>query len=97
MRKEPIIKEQGIRINPNTPYSISTSVNRTSASPLYYEIKIKGSSLLASVNVQTPKADVILGILGGIFVIMYAIFHWSGKLYNGFNVRAKLADVIYDE
>ena len=66
-------------------------------STLYYEVKIKGSSLLASVIIQTPKSDVILGIVGGIFVIMYAIFHWIGKIYNGFNFRARLAEVIYDE
>ena len=95
MRKQPLVKAQSLRINPNTPYSISTSINRTNT--LYYQIKIKGSSLQANIVIMTPKSDFILGIIGGLFVLMYSIFHWIGKVYNGYNFRARLAEVVYDE
>ena len=73
------------------PLSRSILVN------LYYEVRIKSSSNQINYILSTKKADVIGGIIGGIFVLMYALFHWIGKLYNSFNVRAKLAEEIYYE
>jgi hypothetical protein len=39
--------------------------------------------------------DVILGMIGGIFFLAYIVFHCFGKIYNSFNVRAKLAKVLF--
>jgi hypothetical protein len=94
MRKQPTIPFKGIAINPNTPYPLSRMLNSTS---LYYELKIRLSSQQISYVITTPKADTLLGIIGGIIVIWYAIGHWLGKAYNNYKVRAAQADAIYGE
>ncbi len=92
MRRSPIIAEQGISKNANTPYPISRIFNSTQ---IYYELKIKLSGRQTNYVISTPKADTIIGIIGGVFVIWYAICHWLGKVYNSYQVRAVQADTIY--
>ena len=94
MRKEPNITFQGIAADANTPYPLSRMFNSSS---LYYEVKIRPSSKQINYLVSTPKADTILGIIGGVIVIWYALCHWLGKAYNNFQIRATKADAIYDE
>lgn len=94
MRKEPNITFQGIAADANTPYPLSRMFNSSS---LYYEVKIRPSSKQINYLVSTPKADTILGIIGGVIVIWYALCHWLGKAYNNFQIRATKADAIYGE
>jgi hypothetical protein len=93
MRKQPINIFQGIAINPNTPYSLIRTIENDTS--LHYEVKIHPSRNEINYEISTPKADTILGIIGGAFVFWYAIFHWMGKLYSSFSTRAHLADKIY--
>ena len=58
----------------------------------YYAVNIKPSGNQIKYLLSTKKADTILAIIGGVFVLFYAIFHWIGKIYNTFNVKAKLAE-----
>lgn len=88
-RKEPTVLSQGITNNENTAYPQVR--NLPSGGNPYYEVKIKPSNNQINYFVTTPKADTILGIIGGVFVLWYAIFHWIGKIYNNFNVRSRLA------
>jgi hypothetical protein len=94
MRKAPNVTFRGIATNANTPYPISKMFNN---SALYYEARIWPSTLAINYFITTPKADTILGIIGGVIVLWYAICHWLGKVYNNFQVRATHADVIYSE
>lgn len=94
MRKAPLTRFEGIAINPNTPYPLSRMLNSSS---LYYEVKIRPSSLEINYLITSPKADTILGIIGGVIVLWYAICHWLGKAFNNFQVRAAQADAIYAE
>ena len=57
----------------------------------YYETRIRPSSNQINYIMSTKKADLILGIIGGVFVFWYALLHWIGKIYNNYNTRAKLA------
>ena len=95
LRKDPNITFEGIAANENTPMAVSKNVN--SSNGLYYEMRFRPSSNQINYVIQNKKADYILGIIGGVFVFWYAILHWIGKLYNNFNVRAKMALIIYDE
>ena len=79
--------------NSNTRYPLTRNIP---GSP-YYEVRIKASHNQVNYIVSTKKADTILGIIGGVFVLWYALFHWIGKFYNSFNVRAKMAEEIYYE
>lgn len=94
MRKQPNITFQGIAADANTPYPLSRMFNSSS---LYYEVRIRPSSKQINYLVSTPKADTILGIIGGVIVIWYALCHWLGKVYNNFQIRATQADAIYGE
>lgn len=76
---------------------MAVSKNVNSSNGLYYEMRFRPSANQINYVVQNKKADYILGIIGGVFVFWYAILHWIGKLYNNFNVRAKMALIIYDE
>lgn len=87
MRKQPEVKSQGIAKNQYTSYPLSRNIP---GSP-YYTVNIKPSGNQIRYLVSTKKADTILAIIGGVFVIFYTIFHWIGKFYNTFNVKAKLA------
>jgi hypothetical protein len=92
MRQAPIVKFKGIAVNPFTPYPLSRMLTSSS---LYYEAKIRPSSQQIVYLISTPKADIILGIIGGVIVIWYAICHWLGKVYNNFQIRASQAENIY--
>ena len=41
--------------------------------------------------------DVLIGMIGGIFFIAYVAFHTCGKIYNNYNIRNKLASILYEE
>jgi len=92
MRKQPEVNSQSIAQNQYTSYPLSRNIP---GSP-YYSVNIKPSGNQIRYLISTKKADTILAILGGVFVFFYVIFHWIGKLYNTFKVKAKLAEVIYD-
>ncbi len=53
--------------------------------------------MITRVYLKGNTLDVILGMIGGIFFLAYVVFHCFGKLYNSYNVRAKLAMVLFDE
>ena len=40
---------------------------------------------------STQKADILLAMIGGVFVFWYAILHCFAKGYNHFNIRGQLA------
>ena len=92
MRKQPEVKAQGIAKNEHTSYPLSRNIPGTP----YYTLNIRPSGNQIRYLVSTKKADTLLAIIGGVFVIFYAAFHWIGKVYNSFNVKAKLAQEIYD-
>jgi hypothetical protein len=94
LRGAPVVNLQGIAVNPDTAYPLSRMFNTSS---LYYELKIKASGRQINYLITTPKADIILGIIGGVIVFWYALCHWLGKVYNNFQVRAVQADVLYAE
>lgn len=58
-------------------------------------MKMKLSTRQINYTISTPKADTILGIIGGVIVIWYSICHWLGKVYNSYQVRAVQAETIY--
>ena len=88
MRTGATTKERGI----SSIINMLDPLSRSIPGSLYYEARIRPSGNQINYILSTKKADVILGIIGGIFVLMSAVFHWIGKSYNGFNVRAKLAE-----
>jgi hypothetical protein len=88
VRNQPITKDQGISSNANTLLPLTLNIP---GSP-YYEVRVEPSFNQINYIISTKKADTILGIIGGVFVFWYAIFHWLGKIYNSFRVRAKLAE-----
>ncbi len=94
MRKQYDVSYEGIALNANSPYTIAKNIPGNN---IFYEIKIRPSINQINYFVTTPKSDTLLGIIGGVFIIWYAIFNWMGKLYNSYNPRAKLADIIYEE
>jgi hypothetical protein len=71
---------------------VTKSVNSSIA---YYELRIRPSGNLTKVYLVGSTFDVILGLIGGIFFLCYVVFHNCGKLYNNYNVHAKLTDLIY--
>ena len=88
MRKQPEITFKGLAKNEYASYPISRNIP---GSP-YYKVNIKPSGNQICYLLSTKKADTLLGIIGGVFVLFYAIFHGIGKVYNTFNVKAKLAE-----
>jgi hypothetical protein len=93
VRNQPITKDQGISSNANTLSPLSLNIP---GSP-YYEVRVKPSLNRINYIISTKKADTILGIIGGVFVLWYAIIHWLVNIFNSFKVRAKLAEQIYYE
>jgi len=94
MRKSAINTFQGVAINPNTPYTLVKTIENDSS--LHYEVRIHPSFNEINYVISTPKADTLLGIIGGVFVLWYAILHWLGKFYSSYSTRAQLAEDIYD-
>lgn len=94
MRKAPVNKFKGIAKNANTPYPLARNIQNGTS---YYEVHIRPSNNQIQYWLETPKADTLLGIIGGVFVFWYAVVHWLGKLYNNYYLRAKLAEAVYEE
>jgi hypothetical protein len=88
MRKQPEVTFNGIAKNKYTSYPISRNIPGNGP---FYMVNIKPSGNQIRYLLSTKKADTLLGIVGGVFVLFYAIFHWIGKVYNTFNVKTKLA------
>lgn len=57
----------------------------------YYDVKIRPSGKVTNVIIVGLESTQMLGIIGGVFLIFWAILHCFGKCYNHYNVRAKLA------
>ena len=92
MRQKGETTFSGVVSNLNTLMPLSRNI----AGNPYYELKIKPSHNQINYIISTKKADFVIGIIGGVFVIWYALFHFIGKVYNSYNVRAKLAEDVYD-
>ena len=92
VRKQAKLLEQGLTINPNTPYPISKMFQ---SSVMFYDLKVKHSTLSYNYLISTIKTDSILALIGGILVVWYAICHWLAKAYNNYCVRTAHADAIY--
>jgi hypothetical protein len=58
----------------------------------YYEVRCRPSGKVTNVYLNGTTIDMLLGIIGGISLLFYALFHCVGKGYNHYNVRAKLAE-----
>jgi hypothetical protein len=93
LRRQPTVRAQGVAANTNTLYPLARNVP---GSP-YLEVRMQPSLNQVNYLQTTPKADFILGVIGGVFVLWYALLHWLGKVYNGFRVRARLAEMVYYE
>lgn len=73
---------------------ITKSVNSSTA---YYELRIRPSGNLTKVYLVGYTLVVILGLIGGVFFLSFAVFHCFGKIYNNYNVRLGLAEAMYNE
>jgi hypothetical protein len=77
-------------------YQLGEVTKAVNASNPYYEMRLRPSGMVTRVYLSGSTLYVILGMIGGIFFLAYAIFHCCGKIYNAFNVRARLAKVLYE-
>lgn len=93
MRKEAAVKYHGISSNENM--FIAVSRNIISPGSPYYEVRIRPSERRIDYEITTKKADTLLAIIGGVFVLWYALIHWLGKVYNSHQVRYQLAYDVY--
>lgn len=78
-------------------YQLGEVTKAVNATNPYYEARLRPSGIVTRVYLTGYTLYVILGMIGGIFFLAYIVFHNCGKIYNAFNVRAKLAKKLYDE
>ena len=59
-------------------------------------MRIKSSGKRIDYVLWRDKSDVVLGVIGGVVIFWYILIGCLGRAYNKFNVRARLAWLIYD-
>ena len=62
----------------------------------FLEARIRPSGKVSKVVLTGTPTDVLLGVIGGITVIFYALLHCFAKGYNHYCARAYLASEIYE-
>lgn len=78
-------------------YQLGSDINGVNVTLPFYEVRVRPNGQLIKVVQTGIPTDVVLGVIGGICVIFYAIFHWFAKSLNHFNVRCFLALKLYGE
>lgn len=61
----------------------------------FYEVRVRPSAQMTKVVLTGIPTDVVLGVIGGICVLFYAVFHIFGKVFDHYNARCFLAQRLY--
>lgn len=78
-------------------YQLGEVTKAVAAPRPFYELRIRPSGISTKVYLVGTTLDVLIGMIGGVFFIAYIVFHSCAKLYNSYNVRNRLASILYEE
>ncbi len=68
-----------------------------SSGKAFYRLKLTTSGKVQRIIFSNYKIDFLFAIIGGCFAFYFFFFGCIGKLYTNFQIRAKLAEILYDE
>jgi hypothetical protein len=76
-------------------YQYGSNIHGVATSMPFYEVRVRPSAQTTKVVLTGMPTDVVLGVIGGICIIFYAVFHTFGRVIGHYNARCSLASSLY--